>query len=519
MYIFITLGLMLATIISLVVLRIMRPGAPYAWLVAALGSLLAWVSVFFWPLKPDDRVLTGIWQPETLFHVSPALTADSVAWLFSLSLTAMAAGVILTALVRPGSVSSVAWAGTLMITLLGVLAALASNPLTLVMVWVAIDLVEFTNTLWTVNSPSLSERTVIAFGIRALGTAFALLAGIFSIAQGAPLSFDVVSGQPGIFLLLAAGLRLGVLPLHLPYRNEPSLRRGFGTAIRLTAAASSTVLLARISLQSDNFWALFTLIGLATLAGLYGGWKWLSISDEISARPYWMIGMGALAVIATLRGNPTGSTAWGVTLILLGSLSFLHSARSLPFNRLMAVLAAFMVGLPFTLTASVWQGDGPLSVVFWPFWVITHGLLAAGYIRHSLRVDADEYTSLPRWAQTSYPAGLGIPVVTIVVASLWGWKGALTIGAWGAAIAVNILVGLIAFVLIRFAVPASPARITEQVSSRLTVLQEGLGNILWGLYVLLGRLIGFISNLLEGDGGLLWTLLLLVLIFSILQVR
>ncbi len=39
--------------------------------------------------------------------------------------------------------------------------------------------------------------------------------------------------QAGLLLIVAAGLRLGVLPVHLPYNSESSLRRGLGTMLRL----------------------------------------------------------------------------------------------------------------------------------------------------------------------------------------------------------------------------------------------------------------------------------------------
>jgi hypothetical protein len=55
--------------------------------------------------------------------------------------------------------------------------------------------------------------------------------------------------------------------------------------------------------------------------------------------------------------------------------------------------------------------------------------------------------------------------------------------------------------------------------SRFGILQEFLARILWSIYRLLGSLFGYTANLLEGDGGLLWTLLLLVLFVTILQGR
>ena len=52
--------------------------------------------------------------------------------------------------------------------------------------------------------------------------------------------------DPMLSLLIAVGLRLGVLPLHIYYLHEPPLRRGLGSMLRFVPAAASLVLLARI---------------------------------------------------------------------------------------------------------------------------------------------------------------------------------------------------------------------------------------------------------------------------------
>src|SRR5690606_31770558 len=100
--------------------------------------------------------------------------------------------------------------------------------------------------------------------------------------------FRSASPQAGLYLLLAAGLRVGVLPLHLPYAGESVLRRGVGTALRAITAASSLILLARIPAGSIAPQYAPYLLMFTALAAVYGGWMWLRAPDELTGRPYWL---------------------------------------------------------------------------------------------------------------------------------------------------------------------------------------------------------------------------------------
>lgn len=521
MYVLLTLLLLLLATVTLVALRLSRPSASYAWLAATLGVLLAWISIFFWQIDLPQRLFPIDWTTLSLFATSPEFMADQYAWLYALSLAALAGAVVLTSPARMTTVSPASWVATLTLLALALLSVLADNPLALVLVWTAIDLTEFFNTLRTSNLPSLSERAVVSFTIRAAGTGIVLWASVASAVNGQAFVFEKTPVQTGLFLLIAVGLRLGVLPLHLPYRSEPVLRRGFGTSLRLTAAATSLVLLARLPASALDARYVPYLLGFVALAALYSAWKWLSAPDEINGRPYWIIGMSALSIAAAMRGNSAGSAAWGVALVLFGGISFLYSARQVWFTRILAALGLFLLALPFTLTASGWLGEFPLPVLFWPLFVIAHIMLVAGYLRHLFRAGDITFAELPRWAQAAYPLGLGILVVIVLVSGLWGWPGALQLGAWIVALVLVVLGGLAVFSVFRFGSFVSPQAPSpaEFSPTRFALLQDALAGVLWSVYRAIGRLFMYAANLLEGDGGLLWTLLLLVLFVSLLRER
>jgi len=520
MYVLITLVLFAVAIAIMVGLRVSRAPVSYSWLTSTLGALFAWVSILVWQLDLPRRFQPSLWSPANLYGASPELLVDSYAWLYALSLAALAAAVLLTSPARTASaINPAAWAGTLALTALGLIAVLADNPLTLVLGWTAIDLVEFFNTLRASDSPSLSERTVVSFGIRAAGTGFALWASVVSASNGQAFLFENASLQTGIYLLLAVGLRLGVLPLHLTFRSEPMLRRGFGTVLRLMTAASSLILLARLPASSLDATYVPLLLILVSLAALYGGWKWFFARDELSGRPYWIIGMSALAFTAHLSGNPSGSAAWGTALVLFGGISFLYSTRQVWFTRILAGMGILLLGLPFTLTSTGWIGDFLYPVFFWPVFLAAQFMLAGGYIRHLFHQGESSFAELPTWTQTAYPLGLGLLSFTAVLAGVWGWTGALQVGAWIPALVLVTLGALVSLAVWRFRrfAPAELSSVLTPQTSWLGDLLDMLTRVFWFLFRLVGRLFGLAANLFEGDGGLLWTLLLLVLLLIIFR--
>ena len=85
MFIFITVGILLLTAFVLLIFQITLPDFRFAWLVAAGGALVAWVSVFIWQAGMPIIVQLPLWQPALIFPQSPLFVADGIFWEGSLS--------------------------------------------------------------------------------------------------------------------------------------------------------------------------------------------------------------------------------------------------------------------------------------------------------------------------------------------------------------------------------------------------------------------------------------------------
>lgn len=514
MFILGTVSILLIAGLVLLVFRFTMGEYRYSWLIGTGGALLAWVSTFLWQLNMPQQFQFPLWQPAFLFNQSPFFFADSTAWIFAVSLVSMCLAVVITAVARENFPYPLSWIGILIMTAFGILAVTAENPVTLVLLWAAIDIVELISQMRLVENPQLSERVVIAFASRVAGILILLWADMISTSKGIVLDFRSAPTQAGLYFVIAAGLRLGVLPLHLPYSGESSIRRGFGTGLRMISAGSSLILLARIPAGSLATPATPYLMFIASFTAVYGAWMWLRAPEELTGRPFWVIGMGSLAIAAALRSNSVGATSLSCALILTGSALFLASAKIKWLERLLFIAVWAISALPFTLTATAWNSTTSGNWFFVPFLLIAQAMLIAGVVRHIQRSTARlDFAEQPLWARNVYPIGILLLLINIIGLTLAGWDGALQIGNWFAGLSVSLLAAGLIWLTPRLRI-LNPVR-AHWVRPDNPSWLDWIYQATWNGYQQLSRLSNFFSSVLEGESGIMWTLLLLVLFFAI----
>ncbi len=196
MLILITPLLLFLTALAVAILQIMRPEYRFTWLTAVGGALLAWISVLLWQANMPLSFNLLLWKPESLFSESPAFSAETILWPYALSLVTLAISILLTASVNETFTSAFAWAGSLTLCGLGLLAVTAANPLTLALAWAALDFTELIIMLRSVNNSIASERVVISFSLRAAGIGLLVWANVVTSAAGRGFNF-LTNSSPG----------------------------------------------------------------------------------------------------------------------------------------------------------------------------------------------------------------------------------------------------------------------------------------------------------------------------------
>jgi hypothetical protein len=514
-------AIFILSLISVVILGLnrlnIRPG--YFWFLSVGGSLIAlFLVVLSRPVDPVYIDLMG-WESSTLFFTSPGLLLDNYSWPYAVAVVVLLISVLLTDVTRSMDIDPAAWGADLAISSAGLLAVLASNPLTLLLSWAILDLAETIILLTQVTSSKERERVVVSFSVRVVGILLVVSAIIRTQIMGMVLEFSSIPSQVSGYLILAAGLRLGVLPPHQPFLQESPLRRGLGTLVRLIPVSASLLLLTRVATVGASPELEFSLMSLTALALIFGGIGWILSRDELDGRPFWIFGMSSLSVLAAVRGLPSVSQAWGLGLIFSGGLLFLYSARNRRTLWLPALGLVSVSGFPFTPT---WRGATlflGLNLFFSIIFVLGFSLLLLGYFRHMARIDGagDE---IQNWSLIIYPLGLVIILLTHLVLA-WDLRwllpsqfGSLSIEWWLGIFVLSLGVAII------FLYQRSFIRLPTENKISSTIFSFGwFYQIMWWIYRLTSRLVGYMSNLMEGEGGIMWAVLIMILLVTLILQR
>ncbi len=512
MLILFTISFLFLSALALLLLRIFFPKFRYSWLLATAGAFFAWLSIFFWQADMPVLFTLPAWQPNILFGDSPALLADRLSWAYAFSLATLGLGTLLT---TSNDKNRFAMTGTLSAVAVGIIAVLAKNPLTLVLAWTSIDVAELITVVGALKKSDLREQAVIAFTVRLLGSGFLLWAGLISAAEGTSLNFAAVPERAGIYMLLAAGLRLGVFPPKIFFSKEIGIKHGYGTLLRFTAVASGLILLARIPYCSLQSPFIPFMLGFISLTALYGAWRWSRSAKIQEARQFWILTMASLSFAAALRANPAGSTAWGVGLILNGGLLFSPTVKNKWRTRLHWLSLLAISALPFTLTATGLESKTP---VWWGFWLLllpAHLLLLLGYLNQTRLTRNEKQNKEHPFEYKMYIAGIGIMLFSLLLLGFWGWQGAFSAGTWKIS-----TLGILLFALALWAkkrlrpLPLQEIHWLKPPSPKNT---SALASFFWSIYHALRRFNKEITLILESEGGILWALLFLIFFASLLS--
>lgn len=514
--------------LGVLILTYVRKGFGISWLVSAFVTLLVWIYLLVLHWLPASSLYLIGWNPLEISANILAFQLDWIAWPFAFGLATLALGVVLTTSVRLNRGGPLLWVAVLIVTGAGLVAVQASSPLALILSWSLIDLVELILILGRTFDYQAIQRVVFSFSSRIAGTFLLLVAMLVSRSNGMVLSLTNINPQIMGILLVVIVLRLGVMPRRYTFTGIIQTRRELGVLMRIAAPASALVFLARLPFATVHFGLEPLLFTFINLAALYAAAMWLASDDEISGLGYWVIAVSGLALISAMNEMPAAVIVWSVALILVGGVVFLYTNRDPrpQYIPLIAIIA--FTGFPFSPIAGGWSGlvSSP-SVIWLIFAFLIHLLLLLGLLKHTFR-SGEPYKGLEEWIQAVYPAGLLFMVIGLWTIGAWGWSGSYTFGVWWASL-IPIGIVLAGYYLQTRLLDSSERR--EMIGTWTQALNKNIGTPLRSffgfawiyrflefIYRLVGQLIEFITSVLEGEGGILWVLLLLALLGSLVSV-
>lgn len=569
MFIVLTILLFVFTAVVMFILHVVRPRLSIQGLLVVLAVLAGLLMVILSRLSVPSTITLLNWSPDLLLQIEPTMRIDQISWLLAMALMSFTVAIVITSIAligrstkvnptlaengnqrieaepaeqQPGITLSepgermpnwLFWILALVLSGIGLLAVTAGNLLTVLLAWVAMDLIEVAILIGHTLKSESRERATIVFSAKLGGTLLLITAGLVLWSTKGSLDFTAIPSTARILIILAAAVRLGVLPPMIPHTHRIVLRQDLATMLYLVPASACCILLVRVASTGAVGKITPILVGLTTVIGMITAILWLTAADEIRGRQYWLVAGACLAVLSALLGQPAACLAWSIAILLSGGLVFSFSLRH-RYLIPIVILGIFNLStLPFSptwQTASLFHSPQGitsvrvLDILFSMLFVFIQATLLAGFIRHLIRgfFSHDEGTSMhiEKWVWVLYPIGL---VIIIIAHLLLGWyllpdlRGLpytdWIIGPLTLVTSVLIIYGTYRFVDLL----NSMQQLADSSLFKGAFSNEWLFNLTWRVYRLVGRASNLLSTILEGDGGILWALVLFALIFVFLQ--
>lgn len=512
--------LLLVVSIAIFIFHHRRIRPAISWLVGFVGVLAAWIVVLVLHSQIPTTFTLPMWQIPESFTFLPQLILDDFSWPYtvsiaSLALVGMVVSLVNQATLSPGSEGWKEWVVVATIAGISLLAVYPADFITLVITWTVLDLVEGCIWIGAGNRSQPGARPVLFLASRLAGTFLVIWATVLSLANGFPLSIQQLHPSLVPLVIIALGIRTGVLPLNLPPASVYSANETRGVLLTLAPQAAGLVLVSRIAALSQpgdlRLWLLFL-----SLFVLFSSLAWISAPEEERFRVYWLSSVSGLALAASSQALTGASLAWGNALLLTGGLVMLAS-RQVRFLQALFVLGAFSISsLPYSLT---WQG---VSLFRLPMGVpegilmVSQLILLVGFLRLS-RQERQGISPAEPWKPIMYFSGLLLlPIITAVIY----FQNPILSGSdmrpsllqtWPAFLFVAVcLAGL--FLSRRFKFSFRRAETIVTTISSVGGIRRS-GNL---LFQGLGKFFSLINYVLEGQAGVLWAFLILILLVSLM---
>ncbi len=288
-------------------------------------------------------------------------------------------------------------------------------------------------------------------------------------------------------------------------------RRDMAMLLRLVPLSPVFALLAHSSSINSSLPHSIAL-GALLVPTMFVSARWFSANAD---EPSFELGFAALGVPAAASGAVSAAMAFG--LVALAGRVMLELAQRAERWRVPAAVvgAALLVGLPFTaaLATSAFYTEPASPIVY--VYLIPHALLLAGWLRKAVQPLASPLPPEP-WMRSIEWIGLAIVPVVYVILSLGALpyfaNVSLSVSLWPPMVVLAGAAALVfAFRTRRLDLQPRVAKILDAFFS-LDWLQYLASRVLqaieWVFY--------FGSRLLEGNAGLLWAIMLVVLMLSLI---
>lgn len=522
--------LLLLAVLAILILGLLKLRIGTIWLVAAVASFGAWISIILIVIFKPASVIISNWLPEPFAFHSLILSSSPQQWGIGFLLVSLLVAVVFSEakyLATPDYFLRLT--GAMLLTAFGLLAIFSRSLLAFVLTWSLVDLVEFGVIAVLIGRPKSHQSATISVLFRALGILLLILLVSYAPPDPSTGVPTMLTNRTWWLLILLVLFRMGTIPQYQPYIDTPVYQRGLISLIRslpILTTFSFVAFMAPVGLPVIRTGFIFTLL---TVAILYASIAWFSAMDEIKGRPHWLFAMAGYGLATLLTGEIDALTGLAVVLITGGSGLFLYSPRLKRINPFIVLLLMSLLTIPYTPSAGLSRlFSSSAAMSFRIVWVVSYAILVAGIIKHALKRAVKISDSEP-WMLLFHTIALyfiALAPWVIILVFLGNQPDFINWWPWITILALSSALVFVYFIFIR-----KVKNICNRYGQGFRVLESivhwaggflrfaWLGKFISSIGYLIDKAVRLFARVLEGDGGFLWSFLFIVLLLSLLLTR
>jgi formate hydrogenlyase subunit 3/multisubunit Na+/H+ antiporter MnhD subunit len=494
-------------------------------LVMALATLAALLAAL--TLRPGLPVtqIVADWQPVSVFAVPLSFRVDQTAWVLSVGLLLVCLATALTWLAHPGQHRPGPRAVSLLLVAAAIASLYASNLLMLVIAWGMMDIM-LVVALLVRSDPQLGRRAAAAIILYTSSTLSVWIATLLIENEHGSLYWRLL--DPGhsaqSWLILAAALRIGLYPFHQWLPTELGQSPDRATLLVTVPPTAGLALLARLALAQAL--PLDSIVpALAAISALVGSALAFRRPQRRAGLPFIALAVAGLATAALVTDSAGVLTAAALNWMFV--IVSLFIARGFTrqqwwWSAGMLIAAAAVAGVPGTLGFAVRTSllDRLLTDNHWALLMIVlmaETLLIAAIVRPLFRPSAEE-EPIGRARAASFAAAMACAALPLVIFGLIsGLIPGLpplsqVAGRWSVTLILALMLPVAAGVTLgwRFRSTGVAGDDTHEAVWERLVRLEWLNALAAALMQRLTALLRGLSNVIEGEGGLVWAIVIIV---------
>tara|TARA_B100001964_G_scaffold245707_1_gene335007 strand:+ start:4886 stop:6517 length:1632 start_codon:yes stop_codon:yes gene_type:complete len=507
--------------------------------IAIVGAIAATLLLGY---RTPATVVLSPWQTQSVFLYPLSLTIDKASWFLALLLVMTIMCLLSISLSVHLNVSPKERAVCLMVVALALLALFSDNLITLVLALTVLDVFNGLFAFVSNHRSNLSRGIkknlqmpeIVRFGINVLSIGLVLLVALDGHAQ----TFSI--GDASI-LIIVAMIRINIYPVNAGLVLSHFSSRVVATVISLVNVIIAVNILVLFGLYESVTTLRSVLTVLAIMSGLVGGYRWCTATKHVERLHSFLLAQIGLIVLTFLwAGDWAVVGVFSHMISMALSVLVIYVSGGLFGSTTARYIKPLLTGLVF--------GCQPLTAGFFGVFVLYSGLI--DYLAWSMFVVPsiiviNGLTMVGGWRLLQLPfvdrgrqppivvlakvlaigvpllASLAVGIIPSKFSSLLGlpitrfWVNVLNVSGL-TALGSSVMSASLAMLLWYYR--STVLLLVKNVSeSRLRYVADvrWLHLAIWRIYRDIGKSLRVPADILEGQGGILWSL---VIVFAILLV-